>query len=122
MSLRRLESTAPERWRVDAGDADIAVLDVPPVLVGDRVFEVDVRFEVRVPERDAVRARHALSVEIDGRQQWARELVGRHPGETDSIDYRCSCTVPAGQPLRIRAVTRVGGSRRQRLLIEAEVG
>ncbi len=39
----------PERWSIDAGDADVAVLDVPPAEGRTRRFEIDVRFVVRCP-------------------------------------------------------------------------
>lgn len=42
-----------ERWQADAGDADIAILDIPPALRARR-FHVDVQFMVRCPT-DAAR-------------------------------------------------------------------
>jgi hypothetical protein len=111
--------TAPERWSVDAGDADVAVLDVPPALGRMRRFEVDVRTVVRCPKPTG-NAWHALAVEIDGRQHWSRRIATSNPGQTDSLDYHCRVEVPEGAGLRVRALARVHGSRRERLSIEVE--
>jgi hypothetical protein len=39
----------PEQWHADAGDADIATLDIPPALGRVRRFHIDVRFVVLCP-------------------------------------------------------------------------
>ena len=109
----------PERWCADAGAADIATLDIPASAGRRRVFEIDVRLVVAVPAGGAA-AWHELAVELDGRQQWRRRLDAHGP--TDSLDYHCRREVPVGQALRVRALSRVGGCLRQRLLIEAEEG
>lgn len=110
----------PERWALDAGEADVALLDIPAVLHHERVFEIDVRFEVRHQGADAA-GWHALKVELDGAQVWSRRL-DTPTGSADSLDYHCRRTVPAGQPLRVRALTAVGpGVQRRRLHIEAEL-
>ena len=108
----------PERWSVDAGDADLATLDIPPALGRVRRFEVDVRFVVRCPADG--RAAHALTVELDGRRQWSREVATSNPGATDSLDYHCRVDVPEGAALRVRALTSVRGAARQQLRIDAE--
>jgi len=115
-----MPANRPERWALDAGDGDVAVLTIPAVLLRHRVFEIDVRFVVRNPAQDA-QAWHALSVELDGKREWSRRLP-THPGtSTDSLDYHCRRELPAGQALRVLAVTQVGpGTRRQKLVIEAE--
>lgn len=113
-----MNQTAPERWRLDAGDADVAVLEVPPALVGRR-FEVDVRLVVRCPAQ-AQDAWHALTIELDGRRDWSRRIATSNPGETDSLDYHCRVEVPEGCGLRIRALAAAQGAQRQQLLIEAE--
>lgn len=110
---------APERWRVDAGDADVAVLDVPAALARTRRFEVDVRFVVRCPE-PARGAWHALAVELDGRRHWSRRIDTSNPGQTDSLDYHCRIDVPQGTGLRVRALAQAHGAQRRQLLIEAE--
>jgi hypothetical protein len=110
---------APERWSIDTGDADVAVLDVPPAQARVRRFEVDVRFVVRCPDEPA-EAWHALTVELDGRRHWQRRIATSSPGETDSLDYHCRVEVPQGAALRIRALTQVRGASRRQLRIDAE--
>lgn len=95
------------------------MLDVPPVLHLDRVFDVDVRFVVQALP-DATDAWLGIEVEVDGARQWTRRIEVHRSGASDSLDYHCRRELPAGQALRVRAVTRVGGARRQRLLVEAE--
>lgn len=109
----------PERWRADAGDADIATLDIPAALGRTRRFEVDVRFVVRCPAA-ADGAWHALVVEFDGRQQWSRRIATSNPGQIDSLDYHQRVEVPDGVALRVRALTKVHGAQRVALTIEAE--
>lgn len=109
----------PERWQLDAGDADVATLHIPPASGRSRCFHVDVRFEVRCPT-DAAGAWHALTVEFDGRQAWSRQITTSNPGQTDSLDYHQRIDVAEGAGLRVRAISRVKGAMRQRLLIEAE--
>lgn len=109
----------PERWTLDAGEGDVALLDIPAVLHQERVFEIDVRFEVRHHGGDAA-GWHALKVELDGAQVWSRRL-DTPADSVDSLDFHCRRTVPAGQPLRVRALTAVAaGVARRRLHIEAE--
>jgi hypothetical protein len=111
--------TRPEAWRVDAGEADVAVLTVPAVLKRERNFDIDLRFAVRTPE--APGAWLAVTLELDGAREWTRRIDASCPGQTDSLDFHCRRTLPAGRALRIRAVTRVGGgARRQRLQLAAE--
>ncbi len=110
---------SPERWRIDAGDADVAVLEVPAALARSRRFDVDVRFVVRCPE-SAQGAWHGLTVELDGRRHWSRRIATSNPGEADSLDYHCRVEVPEGSGLRIRALAQAQGSLRRQLLIEAE--
>lgn len=84
-----------------------------------RVLEIDVRFVVRALA-DAASSWLAVQVDIDGARQWARRIDAHRAGEVDSLDYHCRRELPAGQALRIRAVTQLGGALRQRLVIEAE--
>lgn len=107
-----------ERWQLDAAEADIATLDIPPALGRMRRFEVDVRFVVTRAE-SAEDAWHALTVDVNGRRQWTRRIATHAP--SDSLDYHCRIDVPEGAALRLRAATRVSrGVLRQRLRIEAE--
>ena len=109
----------PEIWQLDAGDAAVAVLNVPAVLRRDRSFEIDLRFVVRTPE--AAGAWLAVTLEIDGAREWRRRIDASCPGQTDTLDFHCRRRLPEGRALRIRAVTRVGGgARRQRLQLVAE--
>lgn len=110
---------APEHWAIDAGDADVALLDVPPAAARTRRFEVDVRFVVRCPAEPA-EAWHALTVELDGKRHWQRRITTSNPGQTDSLDYHCRVEVPEGAALRIRALTQVRGAVRRQLRIDAE--
>ena len=108
-----------EYWQLDAGDADVATLQVPPALGRGRRFNVDVRFEVHCPA-DAAGAWHALTVELDGRQAWSRQIATGNPGQSDSLDYHQRVDVAEGAGLRVRALTRVKGAVRHRLRIESE--
>lgn len=108
-----------EHWRVDAGGADVATLDIPGALGRTRRFEVDVRFVVRTPALPPG-AWLELSVEIGGSRQWSRRTAAATPGESDSLEYRCRVELPPGPGLRVRALTAVRGAVRRQLLIEAE--
>lgn len=108
-----------ERWSIDAGPADVAVLNVPASAQHDRVFEIQVHFVVRAPAAVGA-AWHEMTVELNGLRQWSRRLSTNNPGETDSLDYRCRRELPAGQALRVRVSTRVHGAMRARLVIEAD--
>ncbi len=114
-----MSEVRPERWSIDAGDADVALLDVPPAEGRMRRFEIDVRFVVRCPA-EAAGAWHAITVELDGRRHWQRRIPTSNPGNTDSLDYHCRVEVPEGAPLRVRALTQVRGAVRQQLRIDAE--
>lgn len=110
-----------EHWTQDAGEADIAVLTVPPVLRRDRVFDLDLQFRVRLPAEPTDTPWLAVTLEIDGRREWTRRIDARGPGDTDVLDFHCRRPLPAGRALRLRAVTQVGGgARRQRLWLSAE--
>jgi hypothetical protein len=113
-----MPSPAAEQWQVDVGDADVATLHVPPVLRRARRFEVDVRFVVGCPAGSAG-AWHALTVEVNGKREWTRQITTNNPGQTDSLDYHFRVVVAVGSALRVRALTRVHGAMRRRLLIEA---
>lgn len=110
---------SPEQWQVDVGDAEVATLLVPAALGRVRRFHVDVRFEVLCPQ-DTSGAWHALTVELDGRQAWSRQIDTSNPGQTDSLDYHQRVDVAEGAGLRVRAVTRVQGAQRRRLRIDVE--
>jgi hypothetical protein len=116
--LEGMAKHALEHWQVDAGDADIATLDIPPALRVRR-FHVDVRFVVARPA-EAAEAWHAMSVELNGRRQWSRQIPTSNPGQTDSLDYHVRVDVPEGDALRVRASTKVKGAVRRQLRIEAE--
>lgn len=108
-----------EHWRVDAGDADVALLDIPPALARDRAFHIELQFVVRTPEAPAD-AWLALTVELDGARAWQRRVPAVCAGQTDTLDFHCRRVVPEGRPLRVRALTQVGGgARRHALRLEA---
>jgi len=107
----------PERWRIDAGDGDVATLAIPPDSFRTRRFEIDCRLVVRalVPG-----AEHGMRVDVDGDLEWTRRAPTENPGHTDSMDYHFRRELPPGKPLRIVVKTEARLVRRVRLLIEAE--
>ena len=112
-----VSTTKPELWRCEVGDA-VAVLNIPGALKRARTFDIDVSLLVRVPE-DNAEAWHALTLEIDGKQQWQRRIASSCPGQTDGLDYHCRVVLEAGPALRIRAIAGTRSSVVQRLQIEA---
>ncbi len=108
----------PEQRQIDVGDADVATLHIPPLLGHVRRFDIDVRFIVQCPA-DGNEAWHAMTVEVNGKREWSRQIATSNPGQTDSLDYHLRIELPTGAGLRVRALTRVHGALRQRLLIEA---
>ncbi len=110
-------SNRPERWFVDAGDAALAQLLIPPDAFRERRFEISCAMTVRRIE-DAGTAWHRLTVLADGLQQWQRR-VDTHPG-IDGLDYRFERTVPPGQALRIGVEVACAGAVRRSLLVEAD--
>jgi hypothetical protein len=109
---------ALEHWRTDVGDADVATLDVPPAWRARR-FQVDVRFVVECPA-PGTPAWHSMTVEVNGRREWSRQIATANPGQTDSLDFHLQVDVPEGMTLRVRATTQVRAARRRQLRIEAE--
>jgi hypothetical protein len=107
----------PEFWRTEVGDA-VAVLQIPGALKRARTFDLDVSLIVRVPE-DNTEAWHALTLEIDGKRQWHRQMASHCPGQTDGLDYHCRVVLEAGPALRIRALAGTRGAVVQCLQIEA---
>ncbi len=83
------------------------------------MFEIDVRFLVRAAAA-AEAPWLALTVELDGVQQWSRRIDAACPGANDSLDYHCRRELMPGQALRIRALSKLGGAVRLALVIEAE--
>ena len=110
----------PERWIVETAHADIATLHIPASLNARRVFEIDVRLVVRAAIQAKTPTWLALTVEIDGVQQWSRRIDASCPGASDSLDYHCRRELAPGQALRIRAVSKLGSAARLALVIEAE--
>jgi hypothetical protein len=84
----------PERWRVDAGDADVATLVIPADSFRTRRFEIDCRLVVR---RLADGAQHGMRVDVDGNLEWTRRAPTENPGHTDSMDYHFRRELPAGR-------------------------
>src|SRR6185503_144324 len=107
-------ATKPERWRIDAGDGDVATLTIPPDSFRTRHFEIDCRLVVRPLGPGA---QHGMRVDVDGDLEWARRAPTENPGQTDSMDYHFRRELPAGQPLRIVVKTEAVQARRVRLLI-----
>jgi len=111
--------TRPERWRIDAGDADVATLTIPADSFRIRRFEIDCRLVVM---RLADGATHGMRVDVDGALEWSRKAPTENPGQTDSMDYHFRRELPVGQPLRIVVKTQARQARRVALVIEAEEG
>ena len=107
----------PERWHIDAGDADVATLVIPADSFRARHFEIDCRLVVK-PLAEG--ARHGMRVDVDGNLEWTRQAPTENPGATDSMDYHFRRELPAGVPLRIVVKTQAKQARRVRLSIEAE--
>ena len=107
----------PERWRIDAGDADVATLVIPADAFRTRRFEIDCRLVVMRLDDGAT---HGMRVDVDGDLEWTRKAPTENPGHTDSMDYHFRRELPAGAPLRIVVKTQVAQARRVRLVIEAE--
>ncbi len=107
-----------EQWQVHVGDADVATLRIPPVPDRTRRLHIDVRFVVQCPA-DGSAAWHAMTVEVNGRREWSRQIETSNPGQTDSLDYHFRIDVAVAAALRVRAMTRVHGAVRRRLVIEA---
>jgi len=114
-----VEPGKPERWHVDAGDADVATLTIPADSFRTRRFEIDCRLVVAAL---AAGAQHAMRVEVDGGLEWTRRAPTENPGQTDSMDYHFRRELAVGQPLRIVVKTQAKQARRVRLVIEAEEG
>jgi len=115
------DGTPREHWSVDAGDADVAVLDIPADARRDRVFEIDCRFEVRLPaDRADGDGWHELRVTIDGAVAWTRRSPTHNPGASDSLEWHQRRVLPSGEPLRVAAATRVSGVGRRALVITAD--
>ena len=113
-------SRSLEHWSVDAGDGDVAHLDIPPDAQRERSFEISC--SLVVAQRggdDDDPAWHALKVLVDGAQQWSRRAA-THPGPRDSLDLQFRRVVPSGQPLRLTAIAQVHRAARLRLTIVAE--
>lgn len=114
-------TTAPERWQVQAGSADVATLAIPPDLHRDRDFEIDCRFIVRVPaEAGSAAPWLQMRVLVDGHQEWERRIDAASPGASDSLDLHFRRRVPPRQALKIVAQVRSQGVQRLALQIEAE--
>ncbi len=109
----------PERWHLDAGDADVATLTIPADSHRTRRFEIDCRLVVAPL---APGARHGMRVDVDGGLEWTRQAPTENPGHTDSMDYHFRREIPPGQALRIVVKTQAKQARRVKLLIEAEEG
>lgn len=113
------DADACERWCIEAGSADVAVLEIPASADRHRVFEIDIRFIVSAAEC-SVDAWHALSVDLNGLREWSRRSETHSPGQSDSLDYHCRRELGIGESLRLRATTQVHAARRVQLMIEAE--
>lgn len=111
--------TPAERWKLDAGDAGVARLEIPADAQRERRFEIAVTMTVKVPPSGG--AWHALRIEADGRLQWQRRIGSHNPGSFDGLEYRFRSSVPVGRALRLLAHADCGGgAQRLRLVVEAD--
>ena len=110
---------APERWRLDAGDAAEAVLNIPPDAGRERRFDIACAVTVQGGD-DLAGAWHEMTVLVNGQLQWQRRIVSSNPGSSDGLDVHFCRSVPVGESLRLVVRSRSHGVRRQRLLIEAD--
>jgi hypothetical protein len=109
----------PERWALDAGDAEVATLTVPADALRERRFEVSCAMSVRVAP-GATEAWHRMTVLADGARQWQRRVVTSLLDGSDGLDHRFERSVPPGQALRITVELAGQGVQRRRLVIEAD--
>lgn len=115
----RSSAGRPERWAVDAADAAVATLTVPPDAQRERRFEVACAMTVQ-PIAGADGGWHHMLVRVDGAREWERRIA-THPGDgPDGLDLRFERRVPPGQALRIVVEVAAQGARRRSLHIEAE--
>lgn len=112
-------AAAPEHWAVDAGEHDVARLDIPPHAVRERDFEIFCSLTVKPQGGGGGDAWHELRVLVDGALAWSRR-VSTQPGGRDSLDVRLRRQVPAGQPLRLTAVAQTQRATRLGLVITAD--
>ena len=112
-------AAAPEHWAVDAGEHDVARLDIPPHAVRERDFEIFCSLTVK-PQGSGGHgdAWHELRVLVDGSLAWSRR-VPTQPGR-DSLDVRLRHRVPAGRALRLSAVAQTQRATRLGLVITAD--
>ena len=107
-----------EHWSADAGDRDVARLDIPADALRERTFELFCHLVVanKAGRNDAT---HAMRVLVNGALEWARSVPTQSEGQ-DSLDLRLRRTVPAGQPLRVTATCELRGAQRVSLTISAD--
>ena len=75
---------------------------------------------VRLGADAAPGAWHAMTVLVDGAQQWSRRIATSNPGSWDGLDYRFACSVLPGRALRLVVQTQVHGAQRRSLVIEVD--
>lgn len=115
----RRPGEGPERWAVDAGDAAVATLTVPPDARRERRFEVACAMTV-LPIAGAEGGWHRMMVRVDGAREWERRIATHAGDGPDGLDLRFERRVPPGQALRIVVEVAAQGARRRSLQIEAE--
>lgn len=107
-----------EHWKYDAGTDSVAALVIPAALGRVRTFDLDATLFVHVlPE--ASDSWLELTVEVDGKQVWARRIQSSNPGETDGLEYHCRLAVEADADCRLRAKVNCKGARVLSLTLEA---
>ncbi|WP_421887651.1 hypothetical protein [Methylibium sp.] len=111
------DDAAPERWSADAGERDVARLEIPPHASRERGFEIYCSLAVKA--QGSGEAWHELRVLVDGALAWSRR-VSTQPSGRDSLDVRLRRQVPAGQPLRLTAVAQTQRAARLGLVITAD--
>ena len=116
----KTDGLVPEHWLCERAGESVAVLNIPASLSKDRVFDVDVSLQVKVPADEQAQAWHGLSLEVDGQSQWKRRIASNCPGQTDGLDYHCKIVLKSGRGMRLHAMASAQGSVLVRLVVEAK--
>lgn len=96
----------------------VATLLVPAALGRRRTFDLDATLLVHVlPE--ASDSWLELTVEVDGKQVWARRIPSSNLGETDGLEYHCRLAVEADVDCRLRAKANCKSAQVLSLVLEA---
>lgn len=108
-----------ERWSTRAGDAALAVLDIPADAHRQRRFEIACAMTVQALD-NSDSPWHELRVYCDGQLQWQRRVPTQQPAPFDGLDFRFQWPIAVGRRARIQVESHCQGARRLQLQIDAE--